>query len=172
MDYYVYHLIDPRCGSVFYVGKGARGRIDAHERAAKRSVSHPKCDRIRAIWESGREVTKVRVKSFADEAEAFKYEAEEIDRIGLINLTNLIAGGGGVRKAQGELANHSSQEMIGVIARIAWMEAKGLALNQPWQSVLDRALPTIIGKLIKRFGEQFVSAELGKHGVIAKFSFE
>jgi hypothetical protein len=93
--YYVYHLIDPRDNSVFYVGKGTKNRIDQHERdarnlkfanAAKESVIH-------AIWNAGLQVIKVKVAHFTSEQDAYKFEKEQIDEIGIINLTNLAKGG-------------------------------------------------------------------------------
>lgn len=56
--WYVYELVDPRDQAVFYVGKGAGKRVDAHEAeaASKPQVCSRKLNRIRDIWESG-EVT-------------------------------------------------------------------------------------------------------------------
>ena len=39
-DAYVYELIDPRDGKVFYVGKGRNSRAWAHEKAARRGKVH------------------------------------------------------------------------------------------------------------------------------------
>jgi hypothetical protein len=54
LGFYVYLLVDPRDGSVFYVGKGTGGRCFAHVREANitsRSDSHgyTKLEQIREI---------------------------------------------------------------------------------------------------------------------------
>lgn len=99
MSYYVYELVDPRTNTVFYVGKGKKSRVKAHEVEAKKGVSSLKCDRIREIWADGFEVTNVRVASFSDEQDAYDFEAARICEYGLNNLTNIAPGGGGVRGA-------------------------------------------------------------------------
>lgn len=95
MRFYVYELIDPRCGSVFYVGKGQRNRIDAHMAEARKGKRSRKCARIRAIEAAGLDVMKQKVAYFHDEAEAYLAEAELVDSYGLENLTNSIPGGQG-----------------------------------------------------------------------------
>ena len=98
--FYVYHLIDPRDGEVFYVGKGSGNRPESHTIEAKRGVSSMKCDRIRAILDSGSSVQADIVRRFEDEAEAYSFEAYEITRIGRENLTNIAPGVGGVRQVE------------------------------------------------------------------------
>lgn len=93
MAYYVYELRDPRCGSVFYVGKGKGSRIDQHEREAQAGRQSRKCQRIRDIEAAGNRVVK-RVKHFTDEQDALDFEAEHIASFGLANLTNVVPGGG------------------------------------------------------------------------------
>lgn len=98
--YYIYHLIDPRSGATFYVGKGKGSRVSAHEAEAKRGVESDKCNLIREIWRHGLQVERVITKRFKDEARAYAAEAEEIRRIGLDNLTNQCRGGGGSISSQ------------------------------------------------------------------------
>lgn len=93
--FYVYTLTDPRDGLVFYVGKGKKNRIDHHEAEARRGVYSRKCDQIRAIWESGAQVTKAKVFRTTDEMAAFAHEIALIQSIGLQNLTNVLPGGQG-----------------------------------------------------------------------------
>jgi len=97
MNFYVYELIDPRDGSVFYVGKGQRSRIKAHEAEARKGKQSPKCEIIRAIWAGGHQVQSRIVKRFKTDIEAYKYEAERIAEIGRDKLTNRRDGGIGGR---------------------------------------------------------------------------
>lgn len=47
-QYYVYVLVDPRDGAIFYVGKGLGDRMFNHNRCAQasRERGHPKSERI------------------------------------------------------------------------------------------------------------------------------
>jgi uncharacterized protein (UPF0210 family) len=94
MAYYVYELRDPRTDAVFYIGKGKGPRLDQHEKDARAGRQSRKCDRIREIESAGFKVQKRKVKNFADEQDAFDFEAEHIEAMGLGNLTNIIPGGG------------------------------------------------------------------------------
>lgn len=95
--YYVYHLIDPRNGQVFYVGKGSGDRINHHERDARklRFANTEKESVIHDIWDAGLSVKKEIVARFNVEANAFQFEKSEIFRIGHANLTNVCGGGSG-----------------------------------------------------------------------------
>lgn len=95
MVYFVYELVDPRCGSVFYVGKGKGARPHQHERDARKGVTGRKCDRIREIIDAGNSPEIRIVKRFADELEAYAEEALHIASIGIANLTNVCIGGVG-----------------------------------------------------------------------------
>lgn len=97
LGYYVYLLIDPRAGEVFYVGKGVGGRCFAHVAqargtAAKRVGEFERLDRIRAIGEAGHQVQVEVLRHGLDEASAFAVEAAAIDLLGLDLLTNRVAG--------------------------------------------------------------------------------
>lgn len=93
--FYVYHLIDPRDGSTFYVGKGTGDRYKHHERDAARLrfANSEKESRIHEIWDSGKKVRRKKVKTFASESAALAFEKYEIERIGIENLTNISPGG-------------------------------------------------------------------------------
>lgn len=93
--FYVYELIDPRDGQVFYVGKGKGDRYRHHECEAKKGKRGPKCDRIREIWEAGQKVDHNTFSRHKDEDDAYIAEADRIEELGLDNLTNQIPGGVG-----------------------------------------------------------------------------
>lgn len=92
--FYVYELVDPRDGLTFYVGKGQRDRIAAHEKQALKGVCSPKCNKIRDIWDEGFEVKRTIVAHFQCENTAYAFEESRIAEYGLESLTNLAAGGG------------------------------------------------------------------------------
>ena len=94
MKFYVYELVDPRTDEIFYVGKGKNNRANEHEREARNGVNGPKCDRIREIMEAGERIKINKVKHFEDEQEAYAFERERIEQIGIENLTNIAPGGG------------------------------------------------------------------------------
>ncbi len=71
--YYVYTYAWPN-GEVFYVGKGTGNRIDLHEHEARLGYRTRKCDVIREIWRSGRQVIKSKVYETTIERDAFLYE--------------------------------------------------------------------------------------------------
>lgn len=92
--YYIYELVDPRDGSVFYVGKGKGGRIDQHEVEARKGRQSRKCDKIREIEAAGGKIIKRKVSKHTCEVEAYEAEIERISLYGLSNLTNVSGGGG------------------------------------------------------------------------------
>lgn len=88
---YVYHLVDPRDGAVFYVGRGKRDRILAHEKEASKGLMTRKCQRIREIWASGQNIERRIVALFHPSIAwlAWKrHELSEIHEYGYENLTN------------------------------------------------------------------------------------
>lgn len=97
MRFYVYELIDPRNGSVFYVGKGQGDRINQHEYEAKNGRVSDKYDTIRAIIQNGLYVVKRKVAQFEDEVSAYAFEALHMESFKKGDLTNKAAGGFGGR---------------------------------------------------------------------------
>jgi hypothetical protein len=77
--FYVYILGRPN-GSVFYVGKGCRNRIDQHEREAQRGCKCDKCEIIRNIWRSGGAVVKKVVYHTSSNHDALVYEGRLIQK--------------------------------------------------------------------------------------------
>ena len=77
--WYVYTYSYPD-GTVFYVGKGTKGRIDHHEREAQGKCSCKKCQAIRHIWASGNPVQKRIVFETLVEVEALEQERSLIEK--------------------------------------------------------------------------------------------
>ena len=101
MKYYVYHLIDPRDGSVFYVGKGTGNRKSRHRVAALRWTEGKPCHnlhlyrKIKKILGLGLQLVEFTVLEVDNEEDAYEMEKAEIKRIGLCNLCNITPGGDG-----------------------------------------------------------------------------
>lgn len=92
--FYVYELVDPRDGSVFYVGKGTGKRDRSHlSEARRRDFRNPaKVALILQIEAEGHEVIVRRVYEGLSEREAFKAERRQIAHYGIANLTNMMRG--------------------------------------------------------------------------------
>jgi hypothetical protein len=98
--YYVYELAYPESmgGAVFYVGKGVRRRINAHESEARLGKQSYKCDIIRDIWAHGEQVVKRKVFETPIEQDAYIYEWVLVNLVyGYDNLANVQDGGDGRR---------------------------------------------------------------------------
>lgn len=170
MTYYVYELVDPRTDSVFYVGKGKKARVDAHEAEARKGFASAKCDRIRDIWSDDLEVVKRRVATFVDEQDAFDFEADLICEYGLHNLTNIAPGGGGVRggptiyqdrvaiRATAEGLNRTRNgEIKGILVNGAYLDLASIIENSKLRAfeVISRRGVDWANQISKRFGVVF-----------------
>ena len=92
--YYVYLLVDPRNGKIFYVGKGKGDRVLHHERLVKKGrVDNPfKCNIISDILKSGNEVSHYIFESNLSESDAYTLEKNVINGVGIDKLTNIDTG--------------------------------------------------------------------------------
>lgn len=92
--FYVYFLIDPRDGNIFYIGKGRGLRAAAHAKAVKRGVvdNAPKAERIKDIIDHGCEVTEKIFVHGQLECDAFSTERELIRGLRDHGLTNIVNG--------------------------------------------------------------------------------
>lgn len=97
LKYYVYMLIDPRNGKVFYIGKGKGNRVFNHVEEALEDIDDNdieslKIRTIREIKNSGLEVIHIIHRHNMDESTAFEVEAALIDAYS--GLSNLQSGHG------------------------------------------------------------------------------
>ena len=105
--YYVYYLRYPHdeevfgrmAGKVFYVGKGTKERILAHEKetrailkANRLMLLKHKHKVIIQIWDAGFDVVQEIIYRTDDEEAAYQAEAHGIREIGLAHLTNETPG--------------------------------------------------------------------------------
>lgn len=80
LGYYVYCLVDPRDGKVFYIGKGTGNRVFDHiNEALNESVSNDKLDTIRDIHRNNQEVGFYIIRHNLSEKEAYVIESTLID---------------------------------------------------------------------------------------------
>lgn len=164
--FFVYDLIDPRNGEVFYVGKGSGRRPGQHTKEAMSGKRSRKCDRIRAILAGGAEVRVTIARRFTSEQDAYAFEIERIADIGLANLTNVLPGGYGgamgraVRKAAQFTASAAS-----AIARLLRLEALGHTVYWGGMNVTAFAREALAG-LVAGLGLDFVNERLRPHGVL------
>lgn len=99
LGYYVYLLIDPRSGQVFYVGKGVGSRCFAHIWEARKTARDSKGDyeklsTIRDIEQSGQQVRIEILRHGLTEDQAFQLEAAAMDLLGFSDLANRVVGHG------------------------------------------------------------------------------
>lgn len=97
IGFYVYLLIDPRDGDVFYVGKGTEYRcfahlVEARKTQADTSGDYAKLARIRDIEDAGMAVRIDILRHGLSECEAFLVESAAIDLVDPQLLTNRVAG--------------------------------------------------------------------------------
>lgn len=99
-DFYTYRLIRSDTGLPFYVGKGCKERIKAHERNAgtHKDCTHRLCRTIRKLWNEGHKVIREKIAENITEASAFALERLYVS-LGAIygwDLVNHTNGGEGV----------------------------------------------------------------------------
>jgi hypothetical protein len=80
--FYVYHLIDPRTDTVFYVGKGKGNRANEHLTGRNRNENPFKDNVISKIREAGFEPSIVKVFENLENEEACQLERQEIIKYG------------------------------------------------------------------------------------------
>lgn len=138
LKYYVYLLVDPRDGKIFYVGKGKGDRVFAHVRCALIGESESdKLNTIRDINKAGKEVRYYIARHGLEEAEAFLVESVLIDLLtfrdfsSVANITNIQAGhhqfDRGIKTAEEleALYNGGELEEHGIVDRVLTINING-----------------------------------------------
>jgi hypothetical protein len=140
LAYYVYLLIDPRDGHVFYVGKGKGDRCLQH---SAQDDGQAKAARIAAIEAAGL-TPRVDIlrHGLASEAEAYLVESAVMDVFGLGNLTNIVPGHGAEefgRASLAELAVRYAPEEAKVIHKVVFLKLaqtyrKGMSAQELYEA--------------------------------------
>jgi hypothetical protein len=100
-DFYCYRLIRNDLNVPFYVGKGVKARIEAHEMNARnheKDCNHRVCNTIRKLWREGHRVIREKIAEGITEASAFALEQFYVS-LGMVYgwpLCNHTNGGEGV----------------------------------------------------------------------------
>ena len=98
-EWYVYKLLDPRDNKPFYVGKGVKYRMYAHESCVNNGKipngNYRLYDKIKSILNDNEKIIYEQVYFTNDEDDAYDHEELLTDEIGLENLCNLFSGGKG-----------------------------------------------------------------------------
>jgi len=99
---YVYFLINPFTGLIFYVGKGKKNRLSSHQRLVRRGQTDnaPKCEAIFDILHQGGEVVEVVFQVCKNDEEACKLERYLIKELIEFGLTNISHGSMSVIESQ------------------------------------------------------------------------
>ena len=140
LGHYVYLLIDPRDGQVFYVGKGIGSRCFDHD---SREDGERKAARMAEIEAAGLE-TRIDIirHGMATKEEAYQVEAAVIDAYGLPNLTNKVPGHGAEefgRASLAELAVRYAPEEAKVIHKVVFLKLaqtyrKGMSAQELYEA--------------------------------------
>lgn len=165
MKYYVYKLIDPRDKTVFYVGKGQKDRMYHHEKEAIKGIYSRKCKKIREILQSGLCIEYEIDSRYSDESKAYSREKDLIQSIGLENLTNVVAGGGGIIPAREKAETWSDvRSTVFALADVMHKHARGHELYLHGLNLVEMA-KSYISRLIANFGIEKVAKEFKKYNV-------
>lgn len=94
LGYYVYLLVDPRGGKIFYIGKGKGKRHSMHVKKAAKGLpdNGVKTLAICEILQSGQKVEELIFASGLTEGEAFRQERILIGRLRHSGISNISGG--------------------------------------------------------------------------------
>ena len=134
--YYVYKLLNPECGTVFYVGKGKANRAYQHQREVERNpdkyAKSKKGMVIKSILAMGMDVIVDFDTTGLSEVDALVRESELISEIGIDNLTNILPRG--VLGRGESMPNY----IDGVKIAAAWMSIADARLHYKYGSMLTK----------------------------------
>lgn len=124
MKYYVYQLLDPITSKPFYIGKGTGDRAWTHNDFKDGNGNLYKDRYIRKLHQHGLTPTVDIVKYFINEEDAYSFEEQLTESIGLENLTNLVPGS----RPPSKLGWHPNEETLAKRSR----GLKGIPRTEEW----------------------------------------
>jgi len=129
--YYVYQLINPKTQQPFYIGKGKGDRAYTHAKLKDGNNNFRKDTYIKNLLEENLEPVVDIVKYFDIEDEAYAYEEQLIESIGIHNLTNMVSDARppsqkGRKKSPETLAKQSAS-------------LKGIPRTKEWRDKLSKS---------------------------------
>lgn len=171
MKYYVYKLLDPNTNLPFYVGKGSGNRAWSHNEFKDGNNNLFKDRYIKKIHKQGKEPIVEIVKYFSNEDDAYSYEEELTESIGLKNLTNLVLGARppsktGWKPTEDTLSKRS-RGLKGIPRSAAWRENLSKSKIGPNNPMYGKEIPcTEKRKIAVLKGKNIANYELYKHAIL------
>lgn len=145
MTYYVYKLIDPILNRIFYIGKGKGNRAWTHN-TFKDGNENPHKDRyIKNLHRQGLEPIIEIVRYFSNESDAYDFEENLIESIGLENLTNITSNARPPSKKgwkpSEETLNKRSKRLKGIPRTPEWCHKLSLSKQGKNNPMYGKNLP-------------------------------
>lgn len=168
--FFVYELVDPRNGWIFYVGKGRKNRPQHHTNEAKSGKKSRKCNVIRQILAAGLRVIVVIVRRFRTEDAAYNFEKRLISGYGLKNLTNVTPGG----RSGGGVGSSDDPDILMVYVLATLYRGTGGLLRDffdyhgarvPYTIEDKKAWGSRVWKLVQSRGHEWAWKHFGRYNV-------
>jgi len=145
MKYYVYQLLDPNSNQPFYIGKGSGNRAWTHNEFKDRNKNPYKDRYIKKLHRQGKKPIVDIVKYFNDETEAYMYEEQLTESIGLDKLTNIALGARppskkGWKPSKETIAKRS-RGLKGIQRTEEWCQNLSLSKQGPNNPMYGKKLP-------------------------------
>ena len=137
--YYVYELINSHTNKIFYIGKGTKNRMYYHEMVAKSGKLYNKKLQtyILELLNLNYTIRYNKIFETDDELDAYEFETNRIESIGLPNLCNLIAA---YNTPRCTTLGKTYEHIMGIekSIKIRQLRSNNMILNNPMKSKKQR----------------------------------